>query len=170
MRMLLASTGAAIGLILCTSFGVPANAETLATRCGPQGCDHIKCHNDGNFCVRFSDYDPRYNGYIGAVGYGNYGGYGGYGGYYGNGYYGNEYYGNGYNGGRYVGNEYQGTGVFNGNGHYGGYGAGSYGNGYYGGYGGHLVCDSYGDRCYESSTPYWNYRDYYRVHGYHWNY
>jgi len=30
------------------------------------------------------------------------------------------------------------------------------------------VCDSGGDRCYISSTPYWNYREYYRRHGYRW--
>jgi hypothetical protein len=39
-----------------------------------------------------------------------------------------------------------------------------YGYGY-----GRLVCDSDGDRCYRSSEPYWNYREYYRRHGYHWN-
>jgi len=183
MRTLLASTGAAIGLILCASFGAPANAEALATRCGPQGCDHIKCHNDGSFCVRYSDYDARYNGYIGGGRYvGGYGGYGGDGGY-GNGYYGNGYYGSGY-----VGNEYAGTGVFNGNGYYGNYGNGYYnnryvgneyagtgvfaGNGTYGGYGSglHFVCDRDGDRCYSSYAPFWDYREYYRRHGYHWNY
>lgn len=36
------------------------------------------------------------------------------------------------------------------------------------GYGGHLVCDSDGDRCYRSHEPWWNYREYYRRHGYHW--
>ncbi len=38
---------------------------------------------------------------------------------------------------------------------------------YYGGY--HLVCDSDGDRCYRSAEPYWNYRQYYRLHGYRWS-
>jgi len=33
---------------------------------------------------------------------------------------------------------------------------------------GHYVCDSDGDRCYRSPSPYWNYREYYRRHGYHW--
>jgi len=41
----------------------------------------------------------------------------------------------------------------------------SYGDG---GYGGYQVCDSDGDRCYGSSEPYWNYREYYRRHGYRW--
>jgi len=36
------------------------------------------------------------------------------------------------------------------------------------GYGGHLVCDSDGDRCYRSDSPFWNYREYYRRHGYRW--
>ncbi|MDE2181452.1 MAG: hypothetical protein KGJ78_00370 [Alphaproteobacteria bacterium] len=31
------------------------------------------------------------------------------------------------------------------------------------------VCDSDGDRCYLSREPYWNYREYYRRHGYHWD-
>lgn len=30
------------------------------------------------------------------------------------------------------------------------------------------VCDSDGDRCYYSTSPYWNYREYYRRHGYRW--
>lgn len=30
------------------------------------------------------------------------------------------------------------------------------------------VCDSDGDRCYGSTSPYWNYREYYRRHGYRW--
>jgi hypothetical protein len=185
------TSGAAFGLMLCASLAMPAQAGggDVATRCGPQGCDHIKCHNDGNFCVRFSDYDPRYNGYIGAGVYADgYSGYsdnyaGGYGNYYGNEYYGNS--GNGYYGNGYVGNEYRGTGVFSGggngynggyygNGYNGGYygnGYGGYGNGYYGGYGGgsHYVCDTYGDRCYSSYAPYWDYREYYRRHGYRWN-
>ena len=36
-------------------------------------------------------------------------------------------------------------------------------------YGGHLVCDSDGDRCYRSHEPYWNYREYYRRNGYRWH-
>lgn len=32
----------------------------------------------------------------------------------------------------------------------------------------HTVCDSDGDRCYRSRGSYWNYREYYRRHGYHW--
>jgi hypothetical protein len=31
-----------------------------------------------------------------------------------------------------------------------------------------VVCDPGGDRCYRSSEPYWNYRTYYRRHGYQW--
>lgn len=45
-------------------------------------------------------------------------------------------------------------------------------DGYYGrgGYdGGYRVCDSDGDRCYMSSRPYWDYRQYYRNHGYRWD-
>ncbi|MDE2112473.1 MAG: hypothetical protein KGJ79_15115 [Alphaproteobacteria bacterium] len=30
------------------------------------------------------------------------------------------------------------------------------------------VCDTDGDRCYRSGSDYWNYREYYRIHGYHW--
>lgn len=30
------------------------------------------------------------------------------------------------------------------------------------------VCDPDGDRCYFSRARWWNYREYYRVHGYHW--
>lgn len=30
------------------------------------------------------------------------------------------------------------------------------------------VCDSDGDRCYHSRQPYWDYRTYYRKHGYRW--
>lgn len=30
------------------------------------------------------------------------------------------------------------------------------------------VCDPDGDRCYESESPWWNYREYYRRHGYRW--
>lgn len=33
----------------------------------------------------------------------------------------------------------------------------------------HVVCDPDGDRCYESRGWSWNYREYYRRHGYHWN-
>lgn len=33
----------------------------------------------------------------------------------------------------------------------------------------HVVCDPDGDRCYESRGWRWNYREYYRRHGYHWN-
>jgi hypothetical protein len=36
------------------------------------------------------------------------------------------------------------------------------------GHGGYIVCDSDGDRCYHASEPFWNYREYYRRHGYHW--
>ncbi|MDR3526431.1 MAG: hypothetical protein P4L57_04060 [Rhizomicrobium sp.] len=32
------------------------------------------------------------------------------------------------------------------------------------------VCDSDGDRCYASESRYWDYREYYRRHGYHWQY
>lgn len=154
MRKMLALTGAAIGLFLTAN--LPAQAGDVATRCGQFGCDQIHCHDFGNRCVRYSDYDSYYNGYVGA-GYGD-----GYGGYYGgydnygpddqvyDGAYGNGAYGYGY--GNY------------GYGNYGGYGAyGGYGNGM------HMVCDSDGTRCYQTTTPYWNYRDYYRVHGYHWN-
>jgi len=30
------------------------------------------------------------------------------------------------------------------------------------------VCDPDGDRCYESDSPWWHYREYYRRHGYRW--
>lgn len=45
--------------------------------------------------------------------------------------------------------------------HYDGYDRGGY-------YGGYRVCDSDGDRCYSSGSPYWDYRQYYRNHGYRW--
>lgn len=61
----------------------------------------------------------------------------------------------------------------------GDYDRSDYDRGYYGpryrpysyagyGYYGRLVCDSDGDRCYRSDSPFWNYREYYRRHGYHW--
>lgn len=31
------------------------------------------------------------------------------------------------------------------------------------------VCDSDGDRCYTSRAGHWNYREYYRRHGYRWD-
>jgi len=97
MRKMLALTGAAFGLVLSASFGVSAQADEVATRCGSYGCDRVDCHDQGNRCTRYSDYDSYYNGYT--------------------------------NGG--------------------------YTNGYYGGN------DSY--------APYWDYHEYYRVHGYRWN-
>ena len=53
--------------------------------------------------------------------------------------------------------------------HYG-YRRHDYGHGYDSDYGsgGFVVCDPDGDRCYRSGEPYWNYRTYYRRHGYHW--
>ena len=33
---------------------------------------------------------------------------------------------------------------------------------------GFVVCDPDGDRCYRSRHPDWNYREYYRRHGYRW--
>jgi len=48
-----------------------------------------------------------------------------------------------------------------------GYGYSDYGYGEVG-YSGFVVCDPDGDRCYRSREPYWNYRTYYRRHGYHW--
>lgn len=30
------------------------------------------------------------------------------------------------------------------------------------------ACDPDGDRCYSSNSPYWDYREYYRRHGYSW--
>jgi hypothetical protein len=33
----------------------------------------------------------------------------------------------------------------------------------------HLVCDPDGDRCYRSRSYYWDYREYYRRHGYRWD-
>jgi hypothetical protein len=140
MRKMLALTGAALGLFL--SANLPVQAGDVATRCGQYGCDQVHCQDRGDHCTRYSDYDGYYNGY--TNGYGNYGG--NYGGYYG-----------GYDN---YGPDDQ---VYDGS--YGGYGA-------YGGYdsGARVVCDSEGTRCYQSYTPYWDYREYYRVHGYHWNY
>jgi hypothetical protein len=55
------------------------------------------------------------------------------------------------------------------NGHNGhGYGRGrGFGHGYGYGHSGY-ACDPDGDRCYRSLSPYWDYREYYRRHGYHW--
>lgn len=33
----------------------------------------------------------------------------------------------------------------------------------------HVVCDPDGDRCYLSRSWRWNYRQYYRLHGYRWD-
>jgi hypothetical protein len=33
----------------------------------------------------------------------------------------------------------------------------------------HYVCDSDGDRCYRTNRDYWDYREYYRRLGYHWD-
>lgn len=33
----------------------------------------------------------------------------------------------------------------------------------------HMVCDPDGDRCYLSRSWRWNYRQYYRLHGYRWD-
>jgi len=158
MRKMLALTGAAFGLLLSANLTAPAHAGDVATRCGEYGCDQIHCHDDGDHCVRFSDYDSYYNGYVG----------GGYGSDYGGNYGGYDNYGTDdqvYNG-AYGGSYYGGYGNYNGS-----YGGGDYGNGYYGGYanGPRLVCDSDGTRCYQSDRPYWDYHEYYRVHGYHWD-
>lgn len=132
MRNILLLASAAVALAV--SGAVPSYGGETATRCGPNGCDRIHCDETGDRCVRYSQYDPRYNGYYNS--YNNDRGYG---------YYGGEY-----------GPPDQG--------YYGGY-TPAY-NGYYGE---HLVCDGDGDRCYHSSEPYWNYREYYRIHGYHWD-
>jgi hypothetical protein len=144
MRKLLALTGATFGLIL--SANLPAQAEETATRCGSYGCDRIVCHDNGNHCTRYSDYDGYYNGYTDGG------------------------YTNGYYGGA---DNYAPSPSYDGNAYYGG--APAYDDrGYYGGYGSdrgaHFVCDSAGSRCYSSYEPYWNYREYYRVNGYRWNY
>jgi hypothetical protein len=130
-------TGAALAMVLSAS--APAFAGDVASRCGDNGCDRIHCDYSGNHCVRYSDYDGRYNGY--TNGYDNGGYYGGSG----------QSYDNGYR--------------------YGGYGPSPYDRGAYGGYDGgyaRLVCDNTGSRCYRSNAPYWNYREYYRLHGYRW--
>ena len=144
MRNMLALTGAAFGLVLSASFGASAQAGEVATRCGSYGCDQVDCHDQGNRCTRYSDYDSYYNGYTN----GYYGGYDNYAP-------SPSYDDNGYYGG------------------YDNY-APSYDNGYYGGNdsysAAHLVCDNEGSRCYRSYAPYWDYREYYRIHGYRWNY
>jgi hypothetical protein len=140
MRTMLALTGAAFGLVLSANLAAPAQAGETATRCGQYGCDQVRCHDRGDSCTRYSDYDSYYNGYTNGAYGGSYGGYDNY------------------------GDDDQ---VYDGA--YGGYGSG-YGS--YGGYdnGARVVCDSAGTRCYQSSTPYWDYHEYYRVHGYRWNY
>jgi hypothetical protein len=52
-----------------------------------------------------------------------------------------------------------------------GYYDGGYGRDYGRDYDGdrHYVCDSDGDRCYSSRGRYWNFHEYYRRHGYHWD-
>jgi hypothetical protein len=37
------------------------------------------------------------------------------------------------------------------------------------GYGSYRVCDPDGDRCYRSGSPHWDYKEYYRRHGYRWH-
>jgi hypothetical protein len=156
MRKLLALTGATFGLIIAANFAAPAQAEETATRCGSYGCDRVVCHDGGDRCTRYSDYDRRYNGYTNG-GYTN-GDYGGY-------------------------DNYAQSPSYNDNGYYGGYDNGpAYGSGpayddaggYYGGYDSHgdtrLVCDNEGTRCYRSYAPYWDYHEYYRIQGYRWNY
>ena len=140
MRTMLALTGVAFGLIVSASLAAPAQAEETATRCGQYGCDHIRCYDRGDHCTRYSDYDSYYNGYTNGTS-----GYG---------------YGGNYGGYDNYGDDDQ---VYDGT--YGGYGS-------YGGYdsGARLVCDSEGTRCYQSYAPYWDYREYYRIHGYRWNY
>jgi hypothetical protein len=159
MRKLLALTGATAALVLSASITAQAGEE-VATRCGQFGCDQVRCDHSGNRCVRFSNYDSYYNGYTngpnGGYGYGNEYGYNGY----------DSYgYNNGYGG--YAAPAY-GTPPVN---NYNGGAPYAYSNGYYGGYGpGNYVCDSEGDRCYQSSSPYWDFHEYYRLHGYRWNY
>ena len=156
MRTMLALTGAAFGLIVSASLAAPAQAQDTAERCGQYGCDQVRCHDRGNHCTRYSDYDSYYNGYTNGYSGG----------------YGSDYSGN-YGGYDNYGSDDQVYDGAYGNGAYDrGYGNGAYGNGTYGGYGNgvRVVCDSEGTRCYQSYTPYWDYREYYRVHGYRWNY
>jgi hypothetical protein len=151
MRRAFALAGAALALALSAGTSAWAGSE-FATRCGNYGCDHVRCDYSGNHCVRYSDYDERYNGYVNgyASGYDNGGGY--YGGY-----------------GDYGAPSDNGT--YSGRGDYGSYRQ-PYDNGYYGGYdsgyGSHLVCDNAGSRCYRTSAPYWSHHEYYRLHGYRW--
>jgi hypothetical protein len=158
MRNAFALAGAAVALVLSAGVSAQAGGD-VATRCNSAGCDKIRCDFTGDQCVRFSSYDDYYNGYTNGDDNGYYGGYagnsGGYGPYYGSG----PTYGNGFAG---PNGTYGGYGSYP-NGYYGGYG------GYYGGYGAQLVCDRSGARCYRSSAPYWSYREYYRLHGYHWD-
>ncbi len=147
--MPLSATASVLAISAALSLSTPAQAGEVASRCGQFGCDRIHCDYSGNHCVRYSDYDSYYNGYTNGYDRDRYGSYGGYG---------DEYYDRGpaYDNGYYGGSE-------------------SYGNGYYGGYGpdyggyGHLVCDNAGDRCYRTNAPGWNYREYYRQHGYSWD-
>jgi len=113
----------------------------------------------GFFCIAASG--EAQAGYGCGSGY-CHSGYGYDGGYHGDGSYGDGYYGDGYYGrGRYDRDGYYGGGY---------YGGGYYRDGYYGDGDGyrHLVCDSDGDRCYRSYRDCWDYREYYRRHGYHW--
>jgi hypothetical protein len=77
-----------------------------------------------------------------------------------------SYYGRGYDDRSYLDRPYDGRyGYRHERGGYDRY------DGYYGrgGYDrDHRVCDSDGDRCYSSRSPYWDYRQYYRNHGYRW--
>ncbi|MBV8978244.1 MAG: hypothetical protein JO261_08090 [Alphaproteobacteria bacterium] len=96
----------------------------------------------------------RAGGYDGCYGYECYRGDDGYyGGYYGDGYGAGSYFDGGYDGDGYHGGYYRDR--YDGDGHYG--------YGYR-----HVVCDSDGDRCYRTYRDCWDYREYYRRHGYHW--
>jgi hypothetical protein len=150
-KISLSAATSILALSAALSLATPAaRADEVASRCGQDGCDRIRCDDSGNRCVRYSDYDNYYNGYT-------------------NGYdRGRDYSDGSYGGEPTYDNRYDNR---DDNGYYGGYD--DHGSGYEGDFDpydrGQLVCDSSGDRCYSGASPYWDYREYYRLHGYHWD-
>lgn len=69
MRKLLTLAGVTLGLFFSVTPAAPGHAGETARRCGRFGCDWIYCNDNGERCIRTSDYDSYYNRY--TNGYGN---------------------------------------------------------------------------------------------------
>jgi hypothetical protein len=143
-KILLTAAVAAFGLAAGTS----GASAALAVRCGPNNCDYVECHDNGNHCRRLdrpdflSGHPWRAQGSYYQPARFTLAGW-------------REDDEDRYDGddGRYDGRYYEG----------GYYRDGDWRHEL------HLVCDSDGDRCYRTHDRWWNYREYYRRHGYHWD-